>query len=165
MDSSPRDGGRKPAIRCSRVDLPAPFGPSRPVTPGPMVIVMSLTATTLPYQRDTLRSSMVVMLCSPLASGALLGAAFPRRSSLAPQSRRRRAPPARSCGTGLPVPGSQAAEAGREEDEQHHPVEPTVLDHPGNTASRGSAEPLPHPVQGGEWADPSGQVGPRGRYL
>ncbi len=38
---------------CSSVDLPAPFGPSSPVTPGPIVIVMSLTATTLPYQRDT----------------------------------------------------------------------------------------------------------------
>ena len=56
---SPRDGARKPAIMCSSVDLPAPFGPSRPVTPGPMLIVMSLTATTLPYQRDTLRSSIV----------------------------------------------------------------------------------------------------------
>src|SRR5260221_9306562 len=38
-----------------------------------------------------------VMRCLPLASGAPSGAAFPRRSSLAPQSRRRRAPPARSC--------------------------------------------------------------------
>src|ERR1700730_2830305 len=37
------------------------------------------------------------MLCLPLASGAPLGAALPRRSSLAPQSRHRRAPPARSC--------------------------------------------------------------------
>ena len=36
-----------------RVDLPAPLGPSRPVTPGPIVIVTSLTATTLPNQRDT----------------------------------------------------------------------------------------------------------------
>ena len=43
---------------CMIVDLPAPFGPSRPVTPGSMDMVMSLTATTLPYQRDTLRSSM-----------------------------------------------------------------------------------------------------------
>src|SRR5258708_31497593 len=32
--------------------------------------------------------------CLPLASWAPSGAAFPRRSSLAPQSRRRRAPPA-----------------------------------------------------------------------
>src|SRR6266581_3370366 len=63
--SSPRDGSRKPAIRCSRVDLPAPFGPSSPVTPGPMVIVMSLTATTLPYQRDTLRSSTVIIGSPP----------------------------------------------------------------------------------------------------
>ena len=59
MVSSPRDGGRKPAIMCMIVDLPAPFGPSRPVTPGSMDMVMSLTATTLPYQRDTLRSSIV----------------------------------------------------------------------------------------------------------
>ena len=49
----PFDGARKPAIMCKMVDLPAPFGPSRPVTPGPMSIVMSLTATTLPYQRLT----------------------------------------------------------------------------------------------------------------
>src|ERR1039457_5813594 len=40
----------------------------------------------------------VLMPCLPLASGALSGAAIPRRSFLAPQSRRRRAPPARSCG-------------------------------------------------------------------
>ena len=59
MVSSPRDGGRKPAIMCMIVDLPAPFGPSRPVTPGSMDMVTSLTATTLPYQRDTLRSSIV----------------------------------------------------------------------------------------------------------
>src|SRR5690348_16600270 len=52
--------------------------------------------------RNPLRIS--VMLCLPLASGAppaspfpLHCVAFPRRSSLAPQSRQRRAPPARSC--------------------------------------------------------------------
>src|SRR5207245_10692796 len=33
----------------------------------------------------------------PFASGAPLGVAFPRRPSLAPQSRRRRAPSAHSC--------------------------------------------------------------------
>src|ERR1019366_9335058 len=39
------------------------------------------------------------MCCAlPLASGAPEGSAFPRRSSLAPQSRRRRAPLARSRG-------------------------------------------------------------------
>ena len=63
--SSPRDGARNPAIMCSMVDLPAPFGPSRPVTPGPIVIVMSLTATTLPYQRETLRSSIVLTTHPP----------------------------------------------------------------------------------------------------
>jgi hypothetical protein len=62
---SPREGGRNPAAMCSRVDLPAPFGPSRPVTPGPIAIVMSLIATTLPYQRETWLSSMVVMTGPP----------------------------------------------------------------------------------------------------
>src|SRR5580700_10960010 len=38
----------------------------------------------------------LVMLALPLAYGAPLGAAFPRRSFLAPQSRPHRAPPARS---------------------------------------------------------------------
>src|SRR3954452_18396264 len=45
---------------CRTVVLPAPFGPSRPVTPGFSVMVMSLTATTLPYQRETLTRSTVV---------------------------------------------------------------------------------------------------------
>jgi len=35
------------------VVLPAPFGPSSPVMPGMMSNVTSLTATTLPNQRDT----------------------------------------------------------------------------------------------------------------
>src|SRR5688572_2982411 len=43
------------------VDLPAPLGPSRPVTPGPRCMVTSLTATTLPYQRETCSSSSVLM--------------------------------------------------------------------------------------------------------
>ena len=47
----PADGDRKPAISAIRVVLPAPLGPSRPVTPGPTVMVMPLTATTLPYHR------------------------------------------------------------------------------------------------------------------
>src|ERR1035438_5884584 len=59
--SSPLDGSRNPAIRCSRVDFPAPLGPSRPVTPWLMVIVMSLIATTLPYHRETLRNSIALM--------------------------------------------------------------------------------------------------------
>ena len=49
----PVEGARKPPIMWIRVDLPAPLGPSRPVTPGPIVIVTSLTATTLPNQRET----------------------------------------------------------------------------------------------------------------
>src|ERR1039457_486130 len=43
--------------------------------------------------------------CLPLASGAPSGAAFPRRPSLAPQSRRHRAPPARSRVCSVRVPG------------------------------------------------------------
>src|SRR5262245_2423127 len=58
----PRDGGRKPAIMCSTVVLPAPFGPSRPVIPGPSDIVTSLTATTLPSHRDAAARSMDLML-------------------------------------------------------------------------------------------------------
>ena len=58
--SSPLDGARNPAMRFSRVVFPAPFGPRSPVMPGPIVIVMSLTATRLPYQRETLRSSTVL---------------------------------------------------------------------------------------------------------
>jgi DNA-binding MarR family transcriptional regulator len=47
----------------------------------------------IPLHWRRLPSSLVP--CSPLASGAPQGAAFPRRSSLAPQSRQHRAPPAR----------------------------------------------------------------------
>src|SRR5580704_4343610 len=51
-----------------------------------------------PGPRPNRRARRSVMRYSLLASGALLGAAFPRRSFLAPQSRQRRAPAARSCG-------------------------------------------------------------------
>ena len=61
----PVDGARKPDIIAIRVDLPAPLGPSRPVTPGPMVIVTSLTATTLRYHRETWSSWSVLMRAHP----------------------------------------------------------------------------------------------------
>ena len=57
----PVDGARKPDIIAINVDLPAPFGPSSPVTPGPMVIETSLTATTLRYHRDTCSIRRVFM--------------------------------------------------------------------------------------------------------
>src|SRR6476660_3233746 len=57
MPTWPFEGARKPPIMWMSVDLPAPLGPSRPVTPGPTVIVTPLTATTLPYHRETSRSS------------------------------------------------------------------------------------------------------------
>src|ERR1700741_3313994 len=49
----PDEGFSRPASRCSSVDLPAPFGPRSPVIPAPIAKLMSLTATTLPYQRET----------------------------------------------------------------------------------------------------------------
>ncbi len=51
------------------VDFPAPFGPSSPVTPGPTVMETSLTATTLPNQREVWSISMVVT-ARPSGSGA-----------------------------------------------------------------------------------------------
>ncbi len=39
------------------VDFPAPFGPRRPVTPAASEKPTPLTATTLPYQRETSASS------------------------------------------------------------------------------------------------------------
>ena len=57
MLTEPADGASSPAIRCSNVLLPAPLGPSRPVTPGSRLKLTSLTATTFPYQRETPESS------------------------------------------------------------------------------------------------------------
>ena len=55
------EGRRKPDIIAISVVSPAPFGPSRPVTPGPTVMLTSLTATTLPNQRDTLSRTSVLI--------------------------------------------------------------------------------------------------------
>src|SRR3954465_11388900 len=73
MPTWPLEGDRKPPIMWMSVDLPAPFGPSSPVTPGPTVIVTPLTATTLPYHRDTSRSSrtLTVPPGRPLANRSL----------------------------------------------------------------------------------------------
>ncbi len=49
----PRDGGVSPHIIRNSVDLPAPFGPSRAVTPWSMAKLTSLTATTDPKNFDT----------------------------------------------------------------------------------------------------------------
>ena len=48
-----------------RVVLPAPLGPSSPVTPGPMVSETSLTATTLPNQRETDSRTSVLTATPP----------------------------------------------------------------------------------------------------
>src|SRR5690606_8152899 len=76
---------------CRRVLLPAPLGPSSPVTPGPRVMLTLLTATTLPYQRDTPDSSTT--LAAPLIaapSGTSPAAARPRPPPPPPSPRRTR---------------------------------------------------------------------------
>ena len=73
----PDDGARKPAIMCRMVDLPAPFGPSRPVMPPSSRKLTSLTATTLPYQRDALATSTA----GAASDGAWTGAAAVMRPS------------------------------------------------------------------------------------
>src|SRR5580698_6705244 len=134
--SSPRDGGRKPAIICMIVDLPAPFGPSRPVTPGPTDIVMSLTATTLPYQRDTLVSSILIVRS--------LSGALSRRSLFAR----------------FPVPRGQAPEAGREKQQCDEAVErPVVAQVGGVEPLVRAAEPDPHAVDDGERAEQPAEPG------
>ena len=50
--TSPWLGWSWPAASFRKVDFPAPFGPRRPVTPGGMDTVTSLSAMTGPYQRD-----------------------------------------------------------------------------------------------------------------
>src|SRR3954453_2592066 len=53
MRTRPDDGRRSPASMWRSVDLPAPLGPRRPVIPAAIPKLMSLTATTLPYHRET----------------------------------------------------------------------------------------------------------------
>ncbi len=50
--TSPWLGASWPAASFRNVDLPAPFGPRSPVTPGETLTVTSLSAITDPYQRD-----------------------------------------------------------------------------------------------------------------
>src|SRR5665647_325749 len=76
----PADGARNPPIIAIRVDFPAPFGPSSPVTPGPIVIVTSLAATTLPYQRETWSKARVLTRHRPSGSGGSGRPGTPRPS-------------------------------------------------------------------------------------
>src|SRR3979490_190398 len=59
--------------------LPAPLGPIRPVTPASSVIVMSLTATTLPYHFDTPCRSTELLIEPPSDSAPTVGVPTPRR--------------------------------------------------------------------------------------
>ena len=56
--TSPWLGRSWPAASFRKVDLPAPFGPSRPVTPAGIVAVTSFSAITWLYQRDTRTNSI-----------------------------------------------------------------------------------------------------------
>src|SRR5690606_41342725 len=87
--TAPGVGGRKPESTCSRVLLRAPWGPRSPVPPGPRVMLTSLTAPTLPYQRDTPDSSTT--LAPPLiaAPSGTSSAATRRRPPPLPRSPRR----------------------------------------------------------------------------
>src|SRR5689334_16753781 len=77
MRTVPFDGAMSPEMRFSMVDLPAPFGPSSPVTPGPMPHVMSETATMSPYHLATPRRTMIASSpgASPGSSGAAMAGA------------------------------------------------------------------------------------------
>jgi hypothetical protein len=66
--TAPVEGAKKPAIMWIKVDLPAPLGPSSPVTPGPIRMVTSLTATTFPNQRDTCARLSMLMPPPPFGS-------------------------------------------------------------------------------------------------
>src|SRR6478735_5906842 len=55
----PLEGDSNPEIIFRSVDFPAPFGPSRAVTPGPTPNVTSDTATTSPYHFETWSTTIV----------------------------------------------------------------------------------------------------------
>ena len=64
--------GEEPGEQVQEVLLPAPFGPSSPVTPDPSAKETSFTATTLPYQRDTWSTCIAgttAVIPSPSGSG------------------------------------------------------------------------------------------------
>ncbi len=69
--TGPGDGGVSPHSSRSRVDLPAPLGPSRAVTPGPTVNDTSDTATTSPNHFDT--SAMTIDLAATAAVPSACG--------------------------------------------------------------------------------------------
>src|ERR1039457_4345769 len=105
----------------------------------------------------------------PLASGVPCGAAFPRRSSLAPQSRRHRAPPVRSLVAashvqaavdGPDLPGDVGRLIGRQEGDHAgdlvRPAEPADRDlaaDPVNDLLRDRSEHVGRDVAGGHGVD------------
>jgi hypothetical protein len=58
---SPLLGLSCPVMSFMNVDLPAPFGPSRPVMPGPTDTVTSLRPMTCPYHFDSWVAATTLM--------------------------------------------------------------------------------------------------------
>ena len=100
----------------SSVVLPAPLGPSRPVTPGPSVKETPFTATTFPYQRETSATSTaasgVPAIPFAVPSAALTGfsassgaAAARPPTAVTARAKRKYQPPAKSASiSGCPSP-------------------------------------------------------------
>ena len=59
MAALPADGDRRPASTLNSVVLPAPLGPSSPVTPGPKEQLTSETATFWPNHFERLVATTV----------------------------------------------------------------------------------------------------------
>src|SRR5438128_999252 len=106
-----------------RVDLPAPLGPSRPVTPGAMVMVTSLTATTFPNQRETWSIRRVLMGAAHSLRGG--GRATGGHSWAQPNSLRDggREKGGRSSQSGLPVAAHQQAVAAGYDEQRDEEVD------------------------------------------
>ena len=70
---APFDGVVSPHSNLITVDFPAPFGPSKAVTPGQTEKLTSETATTAPNHFDTLSKVIVGETSSAAGSPALNG--------------------------------------------------------------------------------------------
>src|SRR5215203_3858105 len=73
----PDEGRSRPVSILKVVDLPAPFGPSSPVTPGPTWKETSATATTSPYHLARLVTSTVVA-CAAGAGATIVRSILPQ---------------------------------------------------------------------------------------
>src|SRR5690554_6141579 len=75
MVAAPVEARNWPLKILSKVDFPAPLGPSNPVTPGPISSEISLTPITCPYHSETRRVLMITGSPPTRATGCAWGAA------------------------------------------------------------------------------------------